>query len=253
VGAAASAAIIVDFEDLTLPAQSAAPGDASQTPFVSHDVQFNRTWSVEFDCCPGAWAYSNQTDLTTAGVANAYSAYALPHGGGVDDSANFAVGYNSQRGEARVDFPEAVQVQGMYVTNTTYVYRAVAEGEDGAGFVKGPFEAGDWLRLDVFGVDSQDQETGQVEFHLADFRDGSASVVSDWVWVDLSSLGTVQRLEFDISSTDVGQFGMNTPAYFALDDLTFVPIPEPLSQLSWVAGLVTVAIVCRRRQSRGSC
>lgn len=77
-----SATTIVDFEDLSLPAQTAAPGDASQSPFGSRGVQFNRTWSVEFNCCPGAWAYSNQSDLATPGYGNSFSAYALPDGGG---------------------------------------------------------------------------------------------------------------------------------------------------------------------------
>lgn len=249
VSTVATAAVIVDFEDLTLPPQSAAPGDASQTPFVSHGVQFNRTWSVDYDCCPGAWAYSNQTDLTTPGVGNAFSAYALPNGGGVHDSENFAIANNFQRGEAQIGFSEPAEVFGMFVTNTTYVHRAVVDGEDGAGFVKGPFQVGDWLRLDVFGVDAQDQETGKVEFYLADYRDGNTSAVNDWVWVDLTSLGVVQRLEFDISSTDIGPFGMNTPAFFAMDDLTFVPIPEPFSGVLWAVGLLTVTLVYRRRLS----
>ena len=42
----AGATTIVDFEDLSLPAQSAAPGDASQTPFVSRGVS---------SIAPGTW------------------------------------------------------------------------------------------------------------------------------------------------------------------------------------------------------
>ena len=124
VGVPWAGAAVVDFEDLSLPAQSAAPGDASQTPFVSRGVTFNRTWNLEYDCCAAAWAYSNQTDLTTPGYGNPYSAYAVPDGGGVAGSANFAVANNSYRGESQVVFPESVQVLGMYVTNTTYAYRA---------------------------------------------------------------------------------------------------------------------------------
>ena len=47
----------------------------------------------------------------------------------------------------------------------------------------------------------------------------------DWVLVDLSGLGTVAALEFELASSDNGPFGMNTPSYFALDDLMFVPEP----------------------------
>ncbi len=36
------AATIVNFEDLSLNADSVAHADASETPFVSHGVEFNR-------------------------------------------------------------------------------------------------------------------------------------------------------------------------------------------------------------------
>ncbi len=239
------AAVIVDFEELSLDAESAAPGDASQTPILSRGVSFNRTWSLEFDCCPGGWASSNQTDLETAGYMNPYSAYVVPSGGGVDGSANFAVANNLVRGESIVEFTEPVRVQGMYVANTTYVYRAVVEGDDGAGFVKGPFGAGDWLRLDIFGMSVDQQQTGSVPFHLADYRDGKEEVVADWTWIDLSDLGVVQRLEFNLASTDNGDFGMNTPAFFAMDNLTFEIIPEPSAV--WLLGIGGSLLFMARR------
>ena len=37
--------------------------------------------------------------------------------------------------------------------------------------------------------------------------------------LDLAALDGAAKLSFTLASTDVGQFGMNTPAYFALDDL----------------------------------
>ena len=93
------------------------------------------------------------------------------------------------------------------------------------------------------------ERLGQVEFYLADYRDGSAAAVDDWVWVDLTTLGYVERLEFEMSSTDAGPFGMNTPAFFAVDDLTFVPVPEPQSPLLWGVALLSVMLVSRRRQA----
>ena len=224
-----ASAAVVDFEDLTLAAESAAPADASQTAFSSGGLTFNRTWNTEFDCCPSAWAYSNQTDLATAGFGNPYSAYVLPAGGGVSDSSNFAVANNGQPGDAEIVFPAPSQVQGTYVANSTYSYLAVVDGNDGgAGFVKGPFGDGDWFRLDFVGLDGQGQELGTVEFFLADYRNGQSAAVSDWTWVDLAALGDeVKSLEFRMASSDTGDFGMNTPAYFAIDNLTYQIVPEP--------------------------
>jgi len=240
-------AAVVDFEELLLGPNSAAPGDARQLPFSSSGVIFNRTWSTEFNCCPGAWAYSNQSDLTTAGFANPLSAYVLPAGGGVDGSSNFAVANNQVQGDATVTLPAPSRVLGTYVANVTYAYLAVVDGNDGAGFVKGPFADGDWFRLDFVGIDDQNQEVGTESFFLADYRDGKSDAVSDWTWVDLSGLGdTVSHLEFRMESTDNGQFGMNTPSFFAIDNLTYQVVPEPTALTGpWLA-MLTV-LVWRRR------
>jgi hypothetical protein len=61
-----------------------------------------------------------------------------------------------------------------------------------------------------------------VDFYLADYRftDNSEDyIVDEWTWVDLSSLGAVDSLSFTLTSSDVGQFGMNTPAYFCMDNV----------------------------------
>jgi len=42
--------------------------------------------------------------------------------------------------------------------------------------------------------------------------------VKDWEWVDLSGLGLVDMIEFSLSSSDTGAYGMNTPAYFFIDN-----------------------------------
>lgn len=222
-------ATIVDFDDLSLAENTHDAGDPSSSPFSSRGVSFGRTWNPQCNNgCPTGWAFSNEIDMSTAGFTNPYSAFARPNGGGYDGSLNFAVANNLQRGEAIVSFPGPATINGMYITNTTYAYLSVADGNDGAGFVKGPFGPGDWFQLTVFGLDALGQETGSVEFLLADFIESNTGVVDEWTWVDLNGLGSnVSSLEFEMSSTDTGQFGMNTPAYFAIDNLTFQLVPEP--------------------------
>jgi hypothetical protein len=234
------AATILDFEDFPLAPQSnLAANSPNPAPLVAEGVEFNRSWSTEFACCPGGWAVSNQTDQSTAGPASAYAAYVSSTQGGGFRSSQFAVGTSFSRGEAAVRFPEAVTVTGMYVTNVTYAYLAVGQGNDGAGFVKGPFGPGDWFRLDVIGVDGEGHETGRVPVYLADFRDASAFVIDEWTWLDLSPLGrSVHGLEFEMSSTDSGGFGMNTPAFFAIDDLTYQVVPEPSAALLAFLGVL---------------
>ena len=61
-----------------------------------------------------------------------------------------------------------------------------------------------------------------VDFMLGEVaNDSTQNIVSTWTWVDLSALGHVDSLAFDLSSNDTaGGFGMNNPAYFAIDNLT---------------------------------
>ena len=45
-------------------------------------------------------------------------------------------------------------------------------------------------------------------------------IVDSWQRVDLSSLGNIDKIIFELTSTDMGEYGMNTPSYFCLDRLT---------------------------------
>ncbi len=233
--------VTIDFDEVRLPPNTSLPATASdQTPFRSHEVQFQRGWNNEFACCPSGWAISNQTDQVTAGPSSAFAARVQSTGGGGLNSDQFGVVNSYQRGEARVEFPQPVEVQGMYATNVTYTYLATVEGNDGAGFVKGPFAEGDWLRVDVIGLNDQQTETGRVPIYLVDYREGQTIAIDEWSWFELGSLGNnVSALEFEMTSTDVGQFGMNTPAYFAVDDLTFRVVPEP----SVLPSIVTAVLI----------
>lgn len=85
---------------------------------------------------------------------------------------------------------------------------------------------------------------------LADFRFDNAAddyVVTDWRWLDLSGLGAVSSLQFALTSSDVGPFGINTPAYFAMDGLAVAAVPEPAQAGLLIAGLALVGAMARRR------
>ncbi|MCK4822507.1 DUF4465 domain-containing protein, partial [bacterium] len=98
------------------------------------------------------------------------------------------------------------------------------------------------------GVDSAGV-TSLIDFYLADYRftDNSLDyIVKGWTWLDLSGFGNdVIGLQFALSSSDVGQWGMNTPAYFALDDVTTVPIPGAV----WLLGSGLLGLIGIRRKT----
>jgi hypothetical protein len=104
----------------------------------------------------------------------------------------------------------------------------------------------DWFTLTITGYDALDGVTGQVEFDLADFTDPDPAldhVVDAWTLVDLSGLGPVKSLGFSFSGSDVGTFGLNTPAYVAIDDITVIPEPGT----AWLVGLGVAMMATRRR------
>ncbi len=233
---------IATFDDLTLAPESFfAPQTA--TTFSSGDASFVHNYN-DFGggCCWNGFTYSNTTDTTTAGFANQYSAIT---GAGVNGSANYGVS-NPGFTPSRVDFTAATFVNGAYFTNTTYTFLAVRDGNDGNAtpFVKGPFTTGDFLTLTVNGLDASGSAVSTLDISLA----SGANILDSWLWSDMSSLGAVYGLEFTMSSSDNGSFGMNTPAYFAIDDLTTVSaVPVPAAVWLFLSGIIGLAGVARKR------
>jgi hypothetical protein len=90
-----------------------------------------------------------------------------------------------------------------------------------------------------------------VEFYLADYRFADSQddyVVDAWTLWDLSSLAGAQRVYFNLASTDVGENGMNTPSYFAIDDIQFMMVPEPSTWMLLALGAALLSLVRFRRR-----
>lgn len=74
----------------------------------------------------------------------------------------------------------------------------------------------DTLALFISGLNSNYEEVNTITYYLA--VDGKYN--QNWDKVDLSSIGQCWGLSFRMTSTDKGEWGINTPTYFALDGLT---------------------------------
>lgn len=105
--------------------------------------------------------------------------------------------------------------RSVKISNTSYAYYTMLYGN---AFSR-KFQEGDYFKLIAHGVKATQGET-TAEFYLARCQgDAQNWFVTSWTNWDLSSLGDVVAIYFTMESTDNGQFGMNTPAYFALDAL----------------------------------
>jgi hypothetical protein len=220
----ATAQIVIDFEDLKLPKDSFYDGSDGAGGFVSQGAFFNNEYNPTFMSWKG-WSYSNRRDVTTPGFRNQYSAYHLPDGGG-DDSPNFGVAFNFSVGDAVVALPPGTRPESVRVTNTTYAALSMRDGDEFAKKFGGKDGTDpDWFLLTIYGLDEDGNVTGSSEFYLADYRDPDFQyIVSNWTTVDLTPLGPATVLAFALTSTDSDPlFGMNTPAYFAIDNLRVVP------------------------------
>lgn len=92
---------------------------------------------------------------------------------------------------------------------------------NGDGFGKKfSYEDKDWFKLTIQGVNTAGTITGEVEFYLADFRtQDAAGILTEWKRVDLTPLGKVHRLNFNMTSSDGEGMWINTPTYFCMDDI----------------------------------
>jgi len=219
---------VVTFEDLILPAESFWNGSDGSGGFHSGSAFFCNEYNDTWESWDG-FSYSNITDSIASDFSTQYNAIT---GSGQGGSANYAVGYVGWMGPPTVTLDAPKTLFGLYATNNNYAYYSMFNGDlysKKFGGIDG--NDPDWFLLTITGKDSDGNVTGVVEFYLADFRfeDNSRDyIVNTWWFVDLTPLGVVKSLEFSLSSSDVGAFGMNTPAYFAIDTI----IMEPMSNLS---------------------
>ncbi len=98
------------------------------------------------------------------------------------------------------------------VTNTAYSYYAMA---DGTPFNK-QFTNTDEFILIAIGV-KNNIETNRINIPLA--KDGG--ILRSWYLVDLAALGKVDYVYFQMKSTDMGEWGMNNPSYFCIDNFIY--------------------------------
>ncbi len=209
---------VATFDDIPLEPDTIWNGSDGSEGFFSGGFWFPNSFNVDWQSWSG-FSVSNMKDSITAGYENQYSAITAT---GFNDSENYAVVYIDNSLE--MDFEHQVQIDGFYATNDTYTYLSMKNGDD---FTKkfGGTDGNDpdYLKLIITGINSGGNETGSVEFLLADFLSDDSDadyIVKNWQWVDLTTLGFVTQLKFQLKSTDVGDWGMNTPAYFCMDNFT---------------------------------
>lgn len=217
---AAQAQLLVDFEEYDLM-EGEFLNQVEGDTFFTGNISLVNNYNENYDSWLG-WAISATTDVTTPGFGNQFSSIS---GGGANGSSTYAVTYAFDPTSINLTGDAAGEpVAGIYVNNGTYAYLSMLNGGDPAKRFGG--EDGNdpdffllTIQAELDGVMSEEV----VEFYLADYRfeDNSEDyIVTDWTYINLESLGNADRIWLSLSSSDSGMFGMNTPAYICVDDIT---------------------------------
>ena len=201
---------------------------------------------------PG-WSYSNVNNTTTAGFTNQY---ASSTGTGRGGSGNYLMATGTG---AFFNLPNDMRIESLFISNSTYANLSMRNGDQFAKKFGGTSgNDPDFFRVRFTGFNAlgaTGSTTGTVDFFLADFRNANNAldfIVTDWQSVDLSVLGNARSVGLAFDGSDVGAFGLNTPAYAAFDDFSLTAVPEPSGMVLLLCGTAALGFI-RRRQPSEKC
>ena len=114
---------------------------------------------------------------------------------------------------------QGVSLRDVMLNLTTYTYASITD-EAINDFAR-IFVDGDYLKV-VFTGMRGNEATGVVECYVVDYRDGKREMTTKWTEFSLANLGKgYDRVSVTIETTDVGEWGANTPLYIAMDNLSY--------------------------------
>lgn len=150
-------------------------------------------------------------------------------GNGHNGSDNFCIhyGYSDGSGYSQpesalptLSFSDGVArvIDHMWVNNICYAINCYLEGNG----LTAKIGEGDWVKIVATGFNEAGASTGTAELFLCD---GPDNIVTGWTRFDLSGLGEVKSVRFNITGSSDNGAGFSQPAYFAFDDVA-VRFPE---------------------------
>lgn len=169
----------------------------------------------------GGHAISNysSTDLAKGNSNNQLAVYGV---GGHNGSANFAMhfGYKDNSGGSMCENLPAIEfgdgkervIDHMWVMSSLYAMNYYVNGD----YATAPIGPDDWVKLVATGFNAAGAKVGEVSMYMCN---GPENIVRDWTKWDLSGLGKVAKVEFNVAGTSYNDYGFSMPAYFAYDDV----------------------------------
>ncbi len=203
----------------------------ANTNLQSQSIWFAHSATPEYNMWSG-WSPSRNSDLEdyTESASWLKHQWTAMTGGGMSGKGTpYMVGFWSSFDDTETTKSTEIKYgtkgalftpQSMYITNTTYAYNAMTQGI----FCK-VFEEGDYFLLNIYGVTKEGTVTTPIKVYLTDYRSSNKEewvMLKEWTFVNLEPLGKVSSIYFTMESSDSGKYGMNNPAYFAMDRLKII-------------------------------
>jgi hypothetical protein len=212
----------IDFESLSLGNGTFWNGSDGTGEFSLPAMNFKNIYNVSYNSWAG-FAYSRDADIVTSTYDNQYSVF-----DGANGTNKFVLYYPPYGSDAFASFATGAEysVKSVSVCNSTYTALTIKNGDPSFAKKFGGDTGNDkdWFKMTVIGYNVAGDSVKSVDFYLADYRfdDNSKDfIVNKWTTLDLCSLGMINKMTFRFTSTDNGNWGMNTPAYVCLDDLKY--------------------------------
>lgn len=175
----------------------------------------------------GGHAISNyvETDLANGDYLHQLAVYCkdpVTGFGGHGGSENFCVHFGYKDGSPfnmtenlpAIEFGDGVArvVDHLYIMWNTYLANCVSNGNG----LTAPLAPDGYVKVIAIGYDAEGVKIEQEpEYFLA----GSNGNIQEWTKWDLSSLGKVSKIEFNVAGDSDNGYGFSQPAYFCYDDV----------------------------------
>lgn len=218
--AKAGAQNMATFEEVSLGTGGYYNGSDLSGGFSSGNLFFRNRFDTQFSSWSG-FAVSDRNDTLTAGFSNQYSCYA---GSGSGGSARFGLAYIFGPAVMKTGTGVPFRITSFRYSNTTYAALSMKNGD---AFCK-KFGGPGGNDPDFFGIRVYNHYQGQVndstDVYLADYRFADNTqdyIVKAWRTASLNFSTPADSLSFILQSSDNGTFGMNTPAYFCIDNVEY--------------------------------
>lgn len=154
------------------------------------------------------------TNLTN----NKYTSSFAPISGAAKVGKTYIAAFSSSYTPASitVNNPAQYGISSCWICNSTYAYNTMIKSINGTT----PFKSGSWYKVKAIGYTSAGAKMDSTEIYLAKYTSDTDLPSKEWLYFDLSKLTNAVKVTFSASSSDIGQYGMNTAANFCLDGIT---------------------------------